>query len=126
MQWDKADDIKQTVLQILRKTSLDHIDPARVFIFRSQGSKARAYARIWALPTIWQKALHVIPAYCIEVISEKFDKLDSKDKKIKILIHELLHIPKNFSGNLVQHRGRGKHGVSHQSIENIYREYLKK
>ncbi len=124
MQWLKAPDIQRGIISILRKTSLNHIDPSRVFVFRSHGSVARAYARIWALPTIWQKALDTPAGYCIEVLSEKFDHL-SKEKQIKILIHELLHIPKTFSGSLVQHRGRGRSGVCHQNVEKIYREYCR-
>ena len=122
MEWNKADDIKRIIIDILRKTSLDNIDPSRIFIFRSHGSKARAYARIWAMPRIWQQALHIQPGYCIEVLSEKFDHLPL-EKQIKILIHELLHIPKNFSGNLVQHKGRGRYGVCHQQVEKLFREY---
>lgn len=124
MDWEPAEDIRRSIINILRKTSLDHIDPARVFIFRSHGSKARAYARIWALPRIWQKALHTSPGYCIEVIAEKFDKL-TRVKQIKVIIHELLHIPKNFSGNLAQHKGRGRYGVCHQKVETIFQEFRK-
>jgi len=122
MDWHKAPDIKRKIIDILRKTSLDHIDPSRVFVFRSQGSVARAYARIWALPTIWQKALDTPAGYCIEVLAEKFDRLPG-EKQLKVLIHELLHIPKTFSGSLAQHKGRGRWGVCHQQVEKVYREY---
>jgi len=124
MDWQKADDIRNRIVKILRKTSLEHIDPARVFVFRSYGSKARAYARIWSLPRIWQQALDTPPGYCIEVLSEKFDKLSFK-QQTKTLIHELLHIPKTFSGSLVQHKGRGKHGVCNHSVEQVYKEYCR-
>jgi len=122
--WRPAEDIKRRILEILRQTSLDHIDLSRVFIFRSFDSKARAYARIWALPKIWQQALHTPPGYCIEVLAEKFDPL-SREKQTKILIHELLHIPKTFSGSLAQHRGRGRYGVCHQKVEKVFQEFCK-
>ena len=48
------------------------------------------------------------PAYVIEVLAKYFDKLD-QDKQKQVLIHELLHIPKNFSGALLPHRGRNRH-----------------
>lgn len=124
MDWHLASDIKSRLITILRATSLNHVKPARVFAFKSFGSKANAYARIWALPTIWQKALDIPAAYCIEVIWEKFQSL-SYEKQTKVLIHELLHIPKTFSGSLVQHKGKGKYGVCHQNVEKIYKEYRK-
>ena len=84
-----------------------HVKSPRVFGYRSYESSARAYARIWAFPKIFQEVLNVEPAYVIEVLSEKFDKL-SDDNKTKVLIHELLHIPKNFSGALVPHKSRSR------------------
>lgn len=103
MEWIIASDIKKQVLLLTKKLSLNYISPKRVFCFRSYGSKSRVYARIWSLPRIWQKALKEKPGYCLEVISEKFEKL-SKNNQNKTLIHELLHIPKNFSGSLLPHR----------------------
>lgn len=124
MRWQRADDIRHQIFEILRKTSLEHVDPSRVFVFRSHGSKARAYARIWSLPRIWQQALNTPPGYCIEILSEKFDHLP-ETQKTRTLIHELLHIPKTFSGSLVQHRGRGRHGVCNRSVEQVYQEYCR-
>lgn len=101
----KAADIKAKLKQILKTGPYDHIKPARIFCFRSHGSTARARARIWAFPKIWQLALNIEPAYVIEVLSEKFDHLSDKDKT-RVLIHELAHVPKNFSGSLLPHLRR--------------------
>lgn len=105
MEWEFAPDIQKQIISLANKLSLTHISPKRVFCFRSYGSKSRAKARIWSLPRIWQKALKTEPGYCVEVISEKFDRLSEKEQH-SILIHELLHIPKTFSGSLLPHRNR--------------------
>ena len=98
----KAPDIKAKLKQILKTGPYLHVKPGRIFCFRSHGSTARARARIWAFPRIWQLALKIEPAYVIEVLAEKFDHLSDKDKT-RVLIHELAHIPKNFSGSLLPH-----------------------
>lgn len=100
--WDKAPDIQVRIAHLVSTLSLDWIDNSSIFCFRSSNSKARAYARIWGLSTIWQKALGTDAAYCIEVLSEKFDSLDEFEQD-KVLLHEICHIPKNFSGSLLPH-----------------------
>lgn len=102
-----APDIQDRVSQIVLKTGLSYIDPSKIKCFRSCGSKSKAKARIWSFPKIWQQALGIKPHYIIEVLSEKFDEVNIMEQD-KILIHELLHIPKNFSGSLLPHRGRGR------------------
>lgn len=105
MEWYEAPDIQERIKNIVSLLSMTHIDSRRVICFRSNGSTSHARARIWSLPRVWQKALGVKAHYVLEVISEKFDKL-SKDDQYRVLIHELLHIPKNFSGALLSHRSR--------------------
>lgn len=102
MIWELAPDLQKKVANLVSALKYFHIDPQRVIVFRSFGSKARARARIWSLPRIWQQALKVNPHYCLEVISERFDRLHPQQKE-EILIHELRHIPKNFSGSLLPH-----------------------
>lgn len=102
MIWQLAPDLQKKVSFLVTTLNLSYIDDKRIVVFRSFGSKARARARIWSLPRIWQQALKVEAHYCIEAISEKFDHLRESDQQ-KILIHELAHIPKNFSGSLLPH-----------------------
>jgi predicted metallopeptidase len=118
-----APDIKKRIDFLIFGLKLVHINHKNIFCFRSTGSVGRAYARIWSLPKIWQMGLSVVPHYCIEVISEKFDK-QNPDEQEKILIHELMHIPKNFSGALVPHRNH-KHRFFrhyHDRVEELYKQ----
>jgi predicted metallopeptidase len=107
MEWEEAKDIKREVKEILKVLDLGHVKPSRIFCYRTKGSKSRSYARIWAFPKIFQQALGLEPAYVIEVLSKHFDKLGDDERKM-VLIHELLHIPKNFSGALVPHLTRSR------------------
>ena len=107
MKFILAPEINTEISRIVVVLGFSFIKPNNIIAFRSYGSKSRAVARIWSLPHIWQIALKAEAHYCIEVISERFDKLSEKDQK-KVLIHELLHIPKNFSGALLPHKQRSK------------------
>ena len=121
MEWKEAEDIQKEIKSLVSKLNFININPKRVICFRSFGSKSRARARIWGFPRIWQKALKIKPHYVIEVLSEKFDKLSQEEKK-KVLIHELLHIPKNFSGSLLPHRRRGGKTIGRE-VERLFRQY---
>lgn len=125
LEWEKAADVKKDIAEIIKTLELSHINPSRIFCFRTQGSKSRSYARIWSFPKIFQTALDLEPAYVIEVLSKYFDNLSENEKK-KVLIHELLHIPKNFSGALVPHKGRNRK-LSDQvnKLFDLYKTYKK-
>lgn len=123
MEWEKAEDVYGDMVIILKVIDLPYIDITRIFCYRSNGSKARAYARAWAMPKIFQDALDIKPAYVIEVLAKHYDKLSS-DEKIKVLIHELLHIPKNFSGALLPHKTRSRN--LHTVANKLFKEYKQK
>ncbi len=107
----------------MKKAEINWLQASRIFTYRSYGSKTRAYARTWGLPSLWQRALDVTPAYIIEVISEHFDKLSEVDRD-KVLLHEIMHIPKNFSGALTPHIRRGKRNF-HRKVEELISVYLR-
>ena len=117
--YEPAGDVRKLALDIIRKLGLNHIDPDRIFFVRSRNSRSSSVARIWGLPRIWRNVLNLEPMYVIEVLSEKYDKL-SENEKIKILIHELLHIPSKFSGGLRPH---GKY-VNRKKVNELYLKYL--
>src|SRR5258708_6808874 len=123
MDWEDAEDIKKDLKKVLQTIDLPHIDIDRIFCYRTTGSKVRAYARTWAFPKIFQRALAVKPAYVIEVLAKHYDKLNDDEKK-KVLIHELLHIPKNFSGALLPHKTRSRN--LHSLANQLFKEYKKK
>lgn len=123
LEWEEAEDIQADLEEILSVLDMPHIKNSRIFCFRTQGSTSRSYARIWSFPKIFQRALKVEPAYVIEVLAKYYDKLSHDDRK-KVLIHELLHIPKNFSGALLPHRTRGRHLEA--LANNLFKEYKTK
>lgn len=105
LEYVEAPDVKWLVDEIIDALELFHVVPQFVYCYRSRGSKSRlTIARIHGLGRIWQEALRRPPAYIIEVISERYDKL-SEEEKERTLIHELLHIPKGFSGGFRPHKG---------------------
>lgn len=124
IQWQLAPDIKKRVVSLLETCDLEWVKPSKIYCFRSIQAKTRAYARIWGLNRIWQMALGTNPAYVIEVISEKFDGLPDIEKD-KVLLHELTHIPKNFSGALLPHVRRGKRSF-HDKVHRLIGDYLSK
>lgn len=127
MKFEKAKDIQHRIEYLVRELSLTHITAKNLVCFRSYGSSGRARARIWSMPGIWQLALNIDPHYCIEVISEKFDN-QSLDDQERILIHELMHIPKTFSGALVPHRNH-KHRTFrhyHDTVETLFDSLMAK
>jgi predicted metallopeptidase len=101
IKYHRAPDIKLRIIELAK--DFNNVNADRVYCFRSSGSAAeRVLARIWSFPKIWQLALYMEPRYVIEIIGERFDPLP-KEKQDEILIHELMHIPKKFTGGLRKH-----------------------
>lgn len=119
--WKKAPDIQIRAEILIEKLSLNYINAKRIFFYRSDGSKARAYARTWGLPALWQNALKVEPGYIIEVISKHFDNLSTSEQD-KVLLHEISHIPKTFSGALTPHTRHSK-GSFYDKLKRLYENY---
>lgn len=112
IRYKEAPELNAKIKEIVDVLGFKHINTERIFCFKSYGSSSKnIIARCHSLPKILQKALRIDAAYVIEVIAEKFDKL-SEDEKTKILIHELLHIPKSFGGGFLHHNAVKEHHVN--------------
>jgi predicted metallopeptidase len=127
MHWQPAPDITIRIKFLVDNLGFSKFDLKRIYCFRSTGSTGRATARIWSLPTIWQIALNIPAGYCLEVISEKFDRLTQSDQE-KVLIHELLHVPQGFTGGLVPHRTQKRRLFRHyhDRVETLFNSLLRK
>ena len=114
-----APDIQKIAGEIVGKLQWSHIPLEHVAFIRSQGSAAkRTIARCHALGKAMQIGMGRKKGfYLIEVISEMFDKL-SFDEQIKVIIHELMHIPKSFGGGFIHHNK-----VHEKSVEHVYNNY---
>ncbi|HEV2339873.1 MAG TPA: putative metallopeptidase [Patescibacteria group bacterium] len=124
LEWEEAPQIKQDIVRLISTLEIPYIPLDRIFCYRSFGSSSRSYARIWSFPKIFQHALQIEPSYVIEVLAKYYDTLD-RDRQLQVLIHELLHIPKNFSGSLLPHRNsQGKH--LEKTARELFQEYKRR
>lgn len=114
--------IKTQVDILIKKLSLEHIISKQIFCIRSFDAKTRAYARIWGMSRLFKEVAGIEPTYIIEVVNKRFEKLNDREK-IKTLIHELMHIPKTFSGALLSHRGR-YHRINDREVEKIMKDFI--
>lgn len=115
MKYDYAPDLKDRLIEIVKALNMDHIDLNRVECLRSFGSSTkRTIARCHTIGKVMQKGMKVPAFYTIEFL-EKFDKLNNEQQE-KVIIHELLHIPKTFGGGFRQHDF-----VCEENINNLHR-----
>jgi len=120
MRYEFAPNI-QKIAEEISRILFPHVQIERVKCFRSYGtSSRRIIARCHALGKVMQKAMGVQAFYALEFLSERFDKLDEKEK-IKTIIHELMHIPKTFGGGFKHHNW-----VTERNINKYYKEYNKR
>ena len=96
---------------------MEHVKIDQIHCIRSFDAKTRAIERIWGMAKLFSEVAGLKPTYIIEVNAKRFDK-QSEREKIKTLIHELMHIPKTFSGALLSHRGP-HHAINDREVEKI-------
>lgn len=122
--WKSAPDVKRRVNSLIEKLQLGWLSKNQIFCVRSSGTNTRAISRIWGLGRIWQITLKQKPSYIIEVISERYDRLGEMEQD-KVLLHEIAHIPQNFSGSLLPHTRRGKNKF-YDRVRVLVAQYLNK
>jgi predicted metallopeptidase len=122
MRWELCRKTHARLQRIVGALGFTHVDPRRIFCVRGYGSTSEAWARIWGLPTLWQQVLGIGPAYVVEIIEPEFSRLP-RDEQDRILIHELLHIPRTFSGAIRPHR-TPTFRITWRTVEQFYRRFL--
>jgi predicted metallopeptidase len=117
----QAPDVQNVAEEIVSILGWNHILLEHVAFLRSTGSRAkRTVARCHALGKAMQIGMQRKKGfYLVEVISEKFDLL-STGKQLKVIIHELMHIPKSFGGGFIYHNR-----VHDKSVGEVYDRYCK-
>ncbi|MEK6873761.1 MAG: putative metallopeptidase [Nanoarchaeota archaeon] len=117
IKYEFAPDLQNEVEDI-SKNLFPHVKLDRIKCFRSHGSSSRnTIARCHALGKLLQLAIGVESWYAIEFLSETFDKLPSEEKT-KVMIHELMHIPKTFGGGFRHHDY-----VCDRNIDKLHKQY---
>ncbi|MEK6842121.1 MAG: putative metallopeptidase [Nanoarchaeota archaeon] len=117
MKYELAPDI-QIIAEEISKLLFPHVKLDRIQCFRSKGTSSRGtIARCHTIGKLMQKAMNVQAFYALEFISERFDRLD-KEEQIKVIIHELMHIPATFGGGFRHHDH-----VCDKNIEKSYKAY---
>ncbi len=126
MKYEFAPDI-QLKAEEISKVLFPHIDLENIKCFRSYGTSSRwTIARCHALGKLMQKAIGRPAFYVLEFLSERFEKFD-EEEKIKIIIHELMHIPKCFGGGFKHHNFVTEKNVNkHYKYYKYYKDYKKK
>ena len=120
MRYEFAEDLQKLAGEISIML-FPHVDLSNVKCFRSYGTSSRGtIARCHALNKIMQKAIGIKAVYVLEFLVERFEKLSEEDK-LKVIIHELMHIPKTFGGGFVHHDV-----VTEKNVNICYKEYKKR
>lgn len=121
IKYEKAVDVESVAQEVVALLSWEWVDLGNVGFLRSYGSKARGtIARCHAMGKAMQLGMDRRTSfYVIEVISKNFDKL-SDEEKIKVIIHELMHIPKTFGGGFKHHNV-----VNEKNVKKVYEHYVK-
>ncbi len=118
MKYTFAPDLQARMLAIVAALNMQHIDTARVKCYRSFGSSTkRTLARCHTVGKLMQQAMGMPAHYVIEFL-EKFESLSQKEQN-KVIIHELMHIPRTFGGGFRQHDY-----VCEENVEKLHARFV--
>lgn len=110
----------QVLAEDVSRRLFPHIETSRIKCFRSYGSSAGGVvARCHALGKLMQQAMDCDAFYALEFLGEKFNKM-STGEKVKIVIHQLMHVPKSVGRDFNRHDV-----VTDENVERAYGDYLK-
>jgi predicted metallopeptidase len=130
LRFHPASELQETLAKIVYALGLRYIDPSRVHIVFSTGSKSSAYARIWGIPRPFIEIGICKPHYVIEIVTENILSLRNCEDIVNVFVHELLHIPRSFSGGLRGHGAWSRYNnirrVASKIPSNIARELCEK
>lgn len=120
MRYEFSEELQKEAEEI-SKTLFPHVKIENIKCFRSFGTSSRGtIARCHTIGKLMQKAIGVKAFYALEFISERFDKLN-EEEKTKVIIHELMHIPKTFGGGFKHHNW-----VTEKNVNFMFKEYKKR
>jgi predicted metallopeptidase len=120
IRYERAPDIQARFEDIVRTLGLRHIALDKVVCLRSRGSSARrVIARCHGMSKVLQVALGIDAFYVLEFLAERFDRL-SEPERTRTVIHELMHIPKNFGGGFRHHDH-----VTSRNVQRMLDAYLR-
>jgi predicted metallopeptidase len=109
----------QVLAEDVSRRVFPHVRIERIKCFRSYGSSTKhTIARCHALGKLMQVAMNVDAFYALEFLGEKFNTM-STEEKVKVVIHELMHIPESFGGGFKHHDV-----VTDKSVNKCYDAYL--
>ena len=120
MKYLAAPEVKEQIDLLVKELAFTHIKSERIYCIRSFDAQTRAIARIWGMAKLFHEVAGLPVTYIIEVNAKRFDKMNKRDQ-LKTLVHELMHIPKTFSGALLSHRGP-YHAINDREVEKLVRK----
>lgn len=101
MGYIKLKDLEAELRDAIVKYGLAHFSSVHIAVVYNTHSRSRAVARIWGLSKIFQETFGLRPMYVIELL-RRFEDL-ACSYKVKVIAHELAHIPSTASGAVRPH-----------------------
>lgn len=120
MKYEFAEDIQKKAEDFC-KILFPHVKTWRIKCFRSFGTSSKGtIARCHTIGKLMQQTIGVKAHYGLEFLSERFDKMSEEDQ-LKVILHELMHIPKTFGGGFQHHNW-----VTEKNVNLMLKEYKKR